>query len=104
MLDQLFSDNYQQHNPLIPNGPSAIKALVANLTPDFKYETGLVVAEGDCVMFHGRHTGCGPRPMVAVDITRVENGKIAEHWDVMQDEVPATDSVNGNGIFTESRL
>ncbi|MGU7774183.1 nuclear transport factor 2 family protein [Burkholderia sp. MR1-5-21] len=100
VLDRLFSDDYRQHNPLIPNGPSAIKALLANLKPDFRYEPGLIVAEGDYVMVHGRYTGWGPKPMVAVDIFRVDNGKIAEHWDVMQEEVPQALSVNGNGMFT----
>jgi len=40
--------------------------------------------------------GWGPKPMVAVDIFRVANGKIAEHWDVMQEEVPAAQSANDN--------
>jgi predicted SnoaL-like aldol condensation-catalyzing enzyme len=36
--------------------------------------------------------------MVAVDIFRVENGKIAEHWDVMQEEVPVDQTANGNSM------
>jgi predicted SnoaL-like aldol condensation-catalyzing enzyme len=38
--------------------------------------------------------------MVGVDIFRVANGKIAEHWDVLQEEVPAAQSANGNAMFT----
>ena len=38
--------------------------------------------------------------MVAVDIFRVENGKVVEHWDVMQEEVPASDTASGNAMFT----
>jgi predicted SnoaL-like aldol condensation-catalyzing enzyme len=105
VLDRLFSDNYQQHNPRIPNGTAAIKALLGNLPADFRYEPGLVVAEGDYVTihgryFHGRYFGWGPKPMVAVDVFRVANGKIAEHWDVMQEEVPAAQSANGNSMLT----
>jgi predicted SnoaL-like aldol condensation-catalyzing enzyme len=37
--------------------------------------------------------------MVAIDIFRVANGKVAEHWDVMQEEVPAAEAVNGNPMF-----
>ncbi len=37
-------------------------------------------------MIHGRYTGWGPKPMVAVDIFHVEGGKLVEHWDVMQEE------------------
>ena len=40
--------------------------------------------------------------MIAVDIFRVANGKIAEHWDVMQEEVPAPQSANGNSMLTTS--
>jgi predicted SnoaL-like aldol condensation-catalyzing enzyme len=100
VLDRLFGDDYRQHNPLIPNGAAAIKSLLGNLSRDFEYQPGLVVADGDYVMVHGRYVGWGSKPMVAVDIFRVANGKITEHWDVMQEEVPAEQSVNGNSMFT----
>ncbi len=103
VLDRLFSDDYRQHNPQIPNGTAAIKALLGNLPADFRYEPGLVVAEGDYVSIHGRYFGWGPEPMVAVDIFRVENGKVAEHWDVMQQEVPAAQSANGNSMLTSAQ-
>ena len=99
VVDRLFSADYRQHNPQIPNGPAAIKGLLGNLSGDFKYEPGLVMAHGDYVSIHGRYTGWGPKPMIAVDIFRVANGKIAEHWDVMQEEVPPAQSVNGNSMF-----
>ena len=102
VLDRRFSDDYRQHNPLIANGTAAIKAVIAGLSPDFKYEPGLVVADGEYVMIHGRYTGWGPKPLVAVDIFRVANGKIAEHWDVMQEEVPAAQSANGKSMLTTS--
>ena len=41
--------------------------------------------------------------MIGVDIFRVANGKIAEHWDVMQEEVPAAHSASGNSMFIETR-
>ncbi|MEM5431079.1 nuclear transport factor 2 family protein [Cupriavidus oxalaticus] len=100
VLDRLFSDDYKQHNPLIPNGTAAIQQVIAGLPSGFRYEPGLVVAEGNYVMVHGRYTGWGPKPMVAVDIFRVANGKVAEHWDVMQEEVPASRSANGQSMFT----
>jgi hypothetical protein len=62
-----------------------------------------VVAEGDFVAIHGRYFGWGPRPMVAVDIFRVANGKIAEHWDVMQEEVSEAQSANGNSMLTSHK-
>ena len=51
-------------------------------------------------MIHGRYTGWGPQPIVAVDIFRVVGGKLVEHWDVMQEEVPAELTKSGNGMFT----
>jgi predicted SnoaL-like aldol condensation-catalyzing enzyme len=70
VLDRLFSDDYRQHNPQIPNGPAAIKSVLQNLSPEFKYQSGVVVADGDYVMVHGRYVGWGPKPMVGVDIFR----------------------------------
>ncbi len=102
VIDRLFSPDYRQHNPQIPNGPAAVKALLGNLSRDFKYEPGLVMADGDYVSIHGRYTGWGPKPMIAVDIFRVAGGKIVEHWDVMQEEVPAAQSANGNSMFIGS--
>jgi predicted SnoaL-like aldol condensation-catalyzing enzyme len=101
VVEQYFGNNYKQHNPLIPNGPSAIAAMIPTLT-GLTYEPGVSVADGDLVMVHGRYTGWGPKPMVAVDIFRVESGKVVEHWDVMQEEVPAANTASGNAMFTST--
>jgi len=98
VVEQCFAANYKQHNPIIPDGPSAIANMIPTLT-GLTYEPGMAVADGDLVMVHGRYTGWGPKPMVAVDIFRVENGKVAEHWDVMQEEVPAANTASGNAMF-----
>jgi predicted SnoaL-like aldol condensation-catalyzing enzyme len=99
-IDRYFvKSGYTQHNPAIPNGTDALRGLIPNLASDFKYEQGMVVSQGDIVMVHTRYTGWGPKPMVAVDIFRIEDGKIAEHWDVMQEEVAAEQSRNGNPMF-----
>src|SRR5262245_54118125 len=55
--------------------------------PGLTYEPGMAVVEGDLVMVHGRYVGWGPKPMVAVDIFRVKDGRVVEHWDVLQEEV-----------------
>ena len=44
-------------------------------------------------MIHGRNTGWTPKPVVAVDIFRIVGGKLVEHWDVMQEEVPVEKTV-----------
>ncbi|GAB7547669.1 nuclear transport factor 2 family protein [Cupriavidus sp. 8B] len=94
-----FSERYVQHNPLIPNGREAIPAMIAGLPEDFSYQPGMLVADGELVMIHGRYVGWTAKPMVAVDIFRLENGKLVEHWDVLQEEVPAQQAVNGNAMF-----
>lgn len=50
-------------------------------------------------MIHGRYTGFGPKPIIAVDIFRVAEGKLAEHWDVLQEEVPAEATASGRPMF-----
>jgi len=99
VVKQYFGAHYKQHNPVIPDGPSAIAEMIPTLTA-LTYERGMAVADGDLVMVHGRYTGWGPKPMVAVDIFRVKDGKVVEHWDVMQEEVSAADTASGNAMFT----
>ena len=101
VVDRYFSPDYVQHNPVIPNGPRAIANLIPTLR-DLSYEIGMVVAEGDLVMVHGRYVGWGPKPLVAVDIFKVTDGKVVEHWDVMQEEVPASATASGNPMFTSA--
>lgn len=88
-----------QHNPTLPDGHAVLRNIVGKLGPDFKYEQGLTMNKGDYVMVHGRYTGWGPKPMVGVDIFRIEAGKVVEHWDVLQEEVPAEKSPNGHAMF-----
>ena len=103
VLDELFSPDYRQHNPQIPNGIDAIKGLLTQMPEGFHYTPGLVIGDGDYVAVHGRYVGWGAKPTVATDIFRVANGKVAEHWDVMQEEVPAAEAVNGNPMFPIAR-
>ena len=99
-VERYWSDSYLQHNPHIPDGRDDLAAIVAGLPDSFRYETGLVVAAGDHVMVHGRYTGWRPKPVLAVDIFRIEDGKLAEHWDVLQEEVGTTNTKSGRPMFT----
>lgn len=98
-VDRLYAPDYIQHNPGIPQGRDALRALVAGLSPDVHYEPGLIIAEGDFVAIHGRITGWAETPQIVVDLFRVEHGRLAEHWDVLQAEVPATDTLAGTAMF-----
>jgi predicted SnoaL-like aldol condensation-catalyzing enzyme len=98
-VERLYSDDYIQHNPNIPQGREALRGLVETLSPSVYYEPGLIIADGDLVAIHGRIRGWADEPQVVVDIFRVEGGKLAEHWDVLQDEVPVTAGVAGRSMF-----
>ena len=98
VIDKYWGEVYLQHNPDIPDGRDDLASIVANLPENFRYEPGMVVAEGDLVMIHGRYTGWAATIKVAVDIFRLEGGKIVEHWDVLQDEQP---TVSGRPMFSK---
>ncbi|TYT22566.1 nuclear transport factor 2 family protein [Luteimonas viscosa] len=98
-VERLYARDYIQHNPGIPQGRAALQALVAGLSEAVHYEPGLVIAEGDLVAIHGRIHGWADRPQVVIDLFRIEGGKLAEHWDVLQDEVPASGARAGIPMF-----
>lgn len=91
-IDTYFAEDYIQRNPGIPSGRAVIKELFSHMPANFKYEPGMIIGDGDLVAVHARITGFGPKPLIGVDIFRVENGLIAEHWDVLQEEVLETKS------------
>jgi predicted SnoaL-like aldol condensation-catalyzing enzyme len=92
---------YRQHNPLVADGPAGLKEFIEFLKtnfPDARSEIKRAFAEGDYVILHV-HSIRPPhmRGRAIVEIFRLENGKIDEHWDVIQ-EIPET-SANPNGMF-----
>ena len=96
-----LGDRYIQHNPQAPDGGEALIQFVRSFVqqfPDLSIDIKRVVAEGDLVVTHGLiKTGPDDRGMAAADIFRLEDGKIVEHWDVLQ-PVPET-SANDNTMF-----
>jgi predicted SnoaL-like aldol condensation-catalyzing enzyme len=100
-VEKYWSESYVQHNPTIPDGRDDLGGIISGLPENFRYEPGVVIADGEFVAIHGRYTGWAPQPLVAVDIFRIDSdGKLAEHWDVMQEEVPAESTVSGRSMFT----
>ncbi len=74
--------------------------LIRNTPDALRYEHQLIVAEGDYVIVHGRFSGTGrPVAWIAADIVRIENGRLAEHWDVLQDEATKAESKSGLPMF-----
>jgi predicted SnoaL-like aldol condensation-catalyzing enzyme len=97
-----WSDHYIQHSAHIAPGRDGLFDLIRTLPETLRYENHLIVAEGDYVITHGRFLGTGrPRAWIAADVIRIENGKLAEHWDVLQDEATKAESVSGLPMFGE---
>jgi predicted SnoaL-like aldol condensation-catalyzing enzyme len=99
--ERYWSPNYIQHSAHIPPGRDGLFELVKNSPATLKYENQLILANGDFVMLHGRFSGLGPGipNWIVVDIVRVENGVLAEHWDVIEDEVTKAESKSGLPMF-----
>ena len=92
-----WSEKYLQHSAHIPPGRDGLFGLVRSLPEKMRYENGPIVAEGDYVFVQGRFSNIGaPSALITVDIVRMENGKLAEHWDVWQDE--ATKAISKSGL------
>ena len=97
---RFWSDHYIQHSAHIAPGRQGLFDLVRSFPDTLRYENHVILAEGDYVMLHGRFSGNGgPRALIAADIVRIENGVLAEHWDVLQDEVSKIESRSGLPMF-----
>lgn len=94
-IDRYWAEPYVQHSPQMPNGLDTLRNVVPGLE-GFSWEPQRVAAQGDLVFTHSIVRGWAPNPVAIVDIFRLENGRIVEHWDVVQDIVAPEASANGN--------
>jgi len=98
--ERFWSERYIQHSAHIAPGRDGLFNLIRTLPATLKYENQLIVAEDDYVIAHGRFSGHGrPAAWVAADIVRIEDGRLAEHWDVLQDEATEGQSLSGLPMF-----
>lgn len=98
-VETFWKDDMIQHNPSMPNGLDVLRGFITSEDNQISYEPGIAMEEGNIVAVHGRYSNWFGKTMIAVDYFRVEDGKFIEHWDVMQEEVPASEAVNGNAMF-----
>lgn len=98
---KLIGKRYVQHNPLVADGIEGFKAFLSYLKekfPSLRAEIKNVFADGDFVIVHVHAVRePGQRGSAIVDIFKLEDGKIVEHWDVIQ-PIPE-DAANPNGMF-----
>ena len=98
---RFLGSHYTQHNPAVADGPEGLKHVIQFLRDKYPLahsEIKHVFADGDYVILHVFSLRePGTRGRAIIDIFKLDNGKIVEHWDVVQD-IPAK-SVNSNGMF-----
>lgn len=97
-LNNYMNEDYIQHNPLVGQGSVGFQNFFAdwfNAVPDWNYTVNNLVAEGDTVWVYGTYSGTQKGDwlgipatnktysITAVDIFRIEDGRLAEHWDVI---------------------
>ena len=99
-VDEYMSKDFVQHNPTIADGPEGVKQLVRMLAsqgvPKQVIEFKHVLSDGETVMLHSRYEMAG-KEWRFIDIYRVENGKLVEHWDAMMQMPDAR--ANDNPMF-----
>lgn len=99
--EKYLGPHYIQHNPSAADGKQGLKNYIKYLgknMPDYHSEIKRVFAEGNFVILHVHNIPHpGSRGRAIVDIFRLEQGKVVEHWDVIQ-EIPP-ESANNNTMF-----
>ncbi|MEU5599693.1 nuclear transport factor 2 family protein [Streptomyces sp. NPDC020298] len=100
--EKFWAPDYIQHSAIIEPGREGLFNLVKGL-PRLRHEAGFICADGDLVMLHSRYVGNErPSASVAVDIFRIGNGLLQEHWDVLQDEATRGTSLSGLPMFGDA--
>ena len=101
--ERFWSPNYIQHSAHISAGRDGLFGLIKSLPSTARYEPGVILAERDYVIVHGRYSGLGfPANWIVTDIVRMEDGVLAEHWDVIQDEATKEQSKSGHPMFGDT--
>jgi predicted SnoaL-like aldol condensation-catalyzing enzyme len=98
---ELLTDRYIQHNPSVPTGKSGFRQAIPGfyqMFPDLSWELKNIWADGDHVIAHSHyHFAKEGNGNAIVDIFRIVDGKVDEHWDVSQ-EIPDK-MAHDNGMF-----
>jgi predicted SnoaL-like aldol condensation-catalyzing enzyme len=101
--ESFWSPNYIQHSAHIEPGRDGLFNLIKAAPLSLRYEPGVIVAEGEYVIVHGRFSNIGlPVNWIAADVVRLKDGILVEHWDVLQDEATEQQSKSGNPMFGDS--
>jgi predicted SnoaL-like aldol condensation-catalyzing enzyme len=89
-IDRYWSAGYVEHSIAGSPGLEGLRELADGLPEGFRHERLRMLSDGGLIVAHGIYHGLGPTAMVAFDLWRVDDGKIAEHWDAHQPWVAKT--------------
>lgn len=99
-INKFVKEDYIQHNPEVANGREGfVKFLHTLLQQKLQYDTKNISADGDMVYVFYKTTDEQGHQSKTCDIYRLKNGQIAEHWDVIEENIEKIKSVNGNSVF-----
>ena len=100
-IERFVAEDYRQHNPNMPDGRQPLIDWTAGILakyPEFRMNIKRVLGENDLAVVHSHAVAFpGHAGKAVIDIFRIRDGKVVEHWDVAQD-VP-TEAANDNGMF-----
>jgi predicted SnoaL-like aldol condensation-catalyzing enzyme len=101
--ERFWAEEYIQHSAHIPPGRDGLFGLIKALPDEFNHEIELIMGEDELVLVRGRFSGHGqPAPWIVVDLVRMEDGLLKEHWDVVEDEATREASVSGLPMFGDA--
>ncbi|MDG4795747.1 nuclear transport factor 2 family protein [Micromonospora sp. WMMD1082] len=89
-VDRWTSPDYIQHSAYASGGLDGVRQMLQYLPPGFRYDLHRVIADGNHVALHGTFHGFGPMPLIAFNVYRVEDGRLAEHWENLTPVVDET--------------
>lgn len=106
-VDRWVASDFRQHGSLAADGPEGLRQLMRTVPAGVRYELHRVIADGDLVALHGTFHGFRATPLVAFDVFRVADGKLAEHWDalgpVVENTVSGRSQTDGPTEITDLR-
>jgi predicted SnoaL-like aldol condensation-catalyzing enzyme len=98
--EQYWSPSLILHCAYMAPGRDGLFEFVRAAPVTLRFEPGAIVANDDLVIVHARIPGNGrPRNWIVATILRIEDGRIAEQWQVIQDEASQADTRSGHPLF-----
>jgi predicted SnoaL-like aldol condensation-catalyzing enzyme len=100
-----WSTDYIQHSAHIEPGRDGLFNMIKSSPMSLKYESGIVMAENDLVIVHGRFSGfSGAASWATANVVRIRDRILVEHWDVLQEEATRERSAGQSPMYDRSHL